>query len=763
MVNPRSFITSLKGQDWYTGQIVTLKELPAKEAEYAELKPPLPEPLERYLQAKGIRLYSHQVEAIEKIRSGENVVITTPTASGKTLAFNLPIFERLYRDKRATALYLYPLKALTNDQLRTIRELERETGLDLKSAVYDGDTPQHLRPRIRERSRVVLTNPYALHEYLPWHYKWQRFFQNLKFVVIDEGHRYRGVFGSNVAMLIRRLRRILNYYGSEPQFILSSATIANPEEFAEKLIGKEFKVISEDGSAHGPKYFIFWNPLKYPARSAHRQTSDLLAFHVESGLQTLCFTISRALAELVARWAKEAAPEREIASYRAGYLPEERREIERGLKEREIDGVAATNALELGMDIGRLDAVIISGYPGTVISVWQQAGRAGRGTDPALVTLVGFENPLDQYFLNHPEELFSRPHEHAIIDLENEHILMGHLLCAAAELPLKQTELDLFGAEEGHLEPLEGKFLQKTSVGWIYRGTVRPVDLVNLESISERRVQILCDGELLETMDYNRALEEAHPGAVLLHQGETYLVKELELERDVAHVAKEELDYYTEALKVSEVSLIRGERSRKAGGQRGPELELGLGLGELRVTERVIGYRIRRYERTREVRELQLPAVEFETVGLWFALPPPLREEIERAGRGWPGGLHGAEHALIAMAPFYAMCDRWDIGGVSTPFDPALEGPGIFIYDGFPGGIGIAEKLYELLPRWVEATYKLVKDCPCVEGCPSCIYSPKCGNQNQPLDKEAAVMILEAIREALTAEAEVKVEVEADS
>ncbi len=750
MVDPRSFISLLEGQDWYSGQIVAVRELPAKEAEYAAearlLEAPLPEPLERYLAARGVRLYSHQVEALERIRSGENVVITTPTASGKTLAFNLPIFERLYKDKKATALYLYPLKALTNDQLRAIRELEEETGLDLEAAVYDGDTPQHLRPKIRERSRIVLTNPYALHEYLPWHYKWQRFFQNLRFVVIDEGHRYRGVFGSNVAMLIRRLRRILNYYGSDPQFILSSATIANPEEFAFKLTGKHFKVISRDGSAHGPKYLIFWNPLKYPARSAHRQTSDLLALHVESGLQTLCFTISRRLAELVARWAKEAAPERKLASYRAGYLPEERREIEQGLKERELDGVATTNALELGVDIGQLDAVIISGYPGTVISTWQQAGRAGRGHEPALVTLVGFENPLDQYFMNHPEEFFSRPHEHAIIDLENEHILMGHLLCAAAELPLRRSELDLFGAKEEDLEPLEQEFLQKTSLGWIYRGTVRPVDLVNLDSISERTVRVICDGELLETMDYNRALEEAHPGAVLLHQGETYLVKELDLERDEALAVKEELDYYTDALKVSKVGLLTERESREVGG-------FELGLGEMRVTERVIGYRIRRYERTLGLKELQLPEVEFETTGLWLALPSSLREEVERAGRGWPGGLHGAEHALIAMAPFYALCDRWDIGGVSTPFDPDLEGPGIFIYDGFPGGIGITEKLYELLPEWVEATYRLVRDCSCEEGCPSCIYSPKCGNQNQPLDKEAAVMILEAIREALTVKA----------
>jgi len=735
-------IERLKQEGWYSGQIVAIHELPAKEPEYAGLKEPLPEPLRRYLDSRGIKLYTHQVEAIERIRAGENVVIATPTASGKTLAFNLPIFERLYHDREATALYIYPLKALTNDQLAVVRELERAVGLDLGASVYDGDTPQHLRPRIRERARLVLTNPHALHQYLPWHHKWRRFFKNLKFVVIDEAHRYRGVFGSNVALLLRRLRRILSYWGADPQFILSSATIANPAEFAEKLTGKGFTVIDRDGAARGPRYFIFWNALKCPKRSVHRQTSDLLALHTQMGLQTLCFTVSRRLAELVARWAREAAPGRRITSYRAGYLPEERREIERALKGRELDGVAATNALELGVDIGGLDAVIISGYPGTVISTWQQAGRAGRGTDPAVVTLVGFENPLDQYFMNHPEELLTRPHEHAIIDLENRYILAGHLLCAAAELPLRRSELASLGASEEHLRPLEeAGLLEGTPAGWIYRGTARPVELVSLEAISERTVQVLCDGELLETIDYQRALEEAHPGAVLLHQGETYLVEELDLDHDVARVTKQELDYYTEALKVSEVRIL-GELERQERGR------LRATLGELRARERVIGYRIRRYDRLLGVRELKLPQVEFETVGVWLTLPEELRQELEERGLDWHGGLHGAEHALIAIAPFYAMSDRWDIGGVSTPLHPDLGSGAIFVYDGYPGGIGITEKLYELLPEWLAAAWKLVRDCPCEEGCPSCIYSPKCGNQNRPLDKEAARLILKELRKA---------------
>lgn len=729
----------IEGRPWYRGQIVAVRSIPARDAEHGEPSMPLVEPLQRYLDARGIRLYAHQAEVIERIRAGQNVFITTPTASGKTLAFNLPILEALQRDPRATALYLYPLKALANDQLRTIQELEAATGIELRAAVYDGDTPEHLRPRIRQRSRLVLTNPYALHQYLPWHHRWRRFFRNLRFVVIDEAHRYRGVFGSNVALLIRRLRRVLQRYGADPQFVLCSATIANPEEFSRKLTGKPFAIVDRDGSPRGPRHFVFWNPLKHPGRSVHRQTSDLLALCVEAGLQTLCFTVSRSLAELVARWARESLPHRRIAAYRAGYLPEERRRIERDLKERRVDAVASTNALELGVDIGGLDAVIISGYPGTAISVWQQAGRAGRGRKPAVVFLVGFENPLDQYFLNHPDELLRRGHEHAIVDPQNAHLLMGHLLCAAAELPLGRSELGFFGAHEEHLRPLEERFLQRTPHGWIYRGTVRPMDLVSLDNLSDRTIEVRCEGELLETLDLPRALEEAHPGAILLHQGETYRVEELDLGRGVAVVRRAEVDHYTEAVKRSEVGVVRPRRGRNLGG-------LQVWLGELHIEERVIGYRLRRYERTLGFKELDLPPVDFETVGLWLLLPDDLRQRVEGAGLGWAGGLHGAEHALIAMAPLQAMCDRWDLGGVSTPVHPDTGGPTIFVYDGFPQGAGIAEKLWELFPAWVKAAHRLVGDCGCEAGCPSCIYSPKCGNHNEPLDKAATSLILSEVQ-----------------
>ncbi len=724
--------------------VVAVKRLPAREAQYAAPNAPLPEPLERFLEARGLKLFTHQVETLEGARRGENVMLTTPTASGKTLAFNLAVFERLHYDPEATALYLYPLKALTQDQLHSLQALERETGIEARAAVYDGDTPEHLRRRIREEARIILTNPYALHQYLPWHHKWRRFWKNLQFIVLDEAHVYRGVFGSNVAFLLRRLRRIVERYGAKPQFILSSATTANPEEHSRKLTGLDFRVIRESGAPQGERFFLLWNPLAYPEHSVHRQTSELLAYLASRGLQTLCFTVSRKLAELVAIWAEELADLKgAIAAYRAGYLPRERREIERKLKTGELQGVASTTALELGIDVGSLDAVIISGYPGTVSSTWQMAGRAGRGTDPSLVVFMGFENPLDQYLLKHPEHLFEKPHEHAIVDLENPYIALGHAMCASAELPLQpQRDRKFLGERVGEaLRSLERqKLVRKTSTGWVYRGMARPVDVVPLDHISERSVTVFCDDHVLEVLEYRRALGEAHPGAVLLHRGETYVIEDLDLQAGIAKAVREEVEHYTDALRSVDLRLRKTLQKRKT--------PWGvLAVGEVDVVERVTAYRVRRYDRTLGVHPLDLPPVEFETVALYFTLPEELERAILERGRDWAGGLHAAEHALIAMTPYHAMCDRWDIGGLSTPHHPDTNAATIFIYDGYPGGIGIAEKVFELFPELVRVTHELVRDCACETGCPSCIYSPKCGNQNEPLDKQAALGILELIKE----------------
>ena len=465
---------------------------------YGNPATPLPATLDSYIRQRGIRLYAHQCDAIDRIRAGKNVIITTPTASGKTLAFNIPVFERLERNPAARALYLYPTKALSNDQLGTVEEMAQFTGIPARAAIYDGDTPQSKRAAIRENSRIILSNPHELHHVLSWHAKWRPLFSGLGFVVIDEAHRYRGVFGSHIALLIRRLVRLCRHYGSHPQFILSTATLANPVEFAARLTGQSCDLVSEDGSPRGRNHFVLYNPFYdgIGERSTHQETKDLLVSCVKENLQTLCFTSSRKMAELVTIWAREDARRsstrlaESIAAYRAGYLPEERRAIERRLKDGGLKGVVSTNALELGIDIGSLDAVIISGYPGTMMSARQQAGRAGRKGGESLAFLVAQANPLDQYFMNHPYQFFSRSHEHAIVDEENPYIVSGHLLCAAAEMPLREdTDREFFGESFSLLvQELESSdLLRRTSRGWVYSGRGRAADAVQLGASPARR------------------------------------------------------------------------------------------------------------------------------------------------------------------------------------------------------------------------------------------------------------------------------------
>ncbi len=456
--------------------------LPAREPVYGEVSD-LESKVEAYLQLKAIQLYQHQSDARTALRAGKNVVITTPTASGKTLAFNIPIFEELERDHSATALYVFPTKALSNDQLKVLEELERICGIPVNPHVYDGDTPSYKRPKIRTTARIVITNPYELHHVLPWHYKWQRFLAHLKFIVLDEAHVYRGVFGSNVALLVRRLRRLCAYYGSDPQFVISTATLANPIEFGERLTGTTFDLITRDGSPRERKYFVLYNPYAHGigTRSAHREVEDVFLLFIRNKLQTLCFTPSRKMAELIALWARNDVREmtpslaERIAAYRAGYLPATRREIEARLKSGSLAGITSTNALELGIDIGSLDAVIMAGYPGTIISTMQQAGRAGRGKGESVATLVGFHDPLDQYFMKHPHALFGGSHEHAIIDLSNEYVTTGHAMCAAAELPLRLPHDEAYFPTllSASLEELERQGLAKnTASGWVYPARV---------------------------------------------------------------------------------------------------------------------------------------------------------------------------------------------------------------------------------------------------------------------------------------------------
>jgi len=740
------FIKSIRRMSSYKKQIVHIQKIPPQQALFAELEKPLPQNIQTCLENRKITFYSHQAEAINKARQGKNVVITTPTASGKTLAFNIPVLEALTNDKKATALYLYPTKALTNDQLKVLRELEKETCIEADANVYDGDTPQHNRAAIRENSRIILTNPYGLHQYLPWHYKWRTFLQNLKFIIIDEAHVYRGVFGSNVAMVLRRLLRICNFYHANPQIIISSATIANPKEHASRLTGKDFEVVSKDGAPRGNKSFVFWNPPTIDAanairRSTHQETKDILTLNILQNLQTLCFTTSRQMAELITRWTKEELTRRSkspniVTAYRAGYLPQERRDIENRLKTKKLVGVVSTNALELGIDIGSLDSVIISGYPGTIISSWQQAGRAGRTNADSIVTLVAFQNPLDQYFMKHPDDFFGRPHENAIIDLHNQYISLGHIMCASSELPISQSDKQFFPEllSESILALEQENLLRKTPRGYVYSGTARTTEVVNLESISHQTVTVTCNGNLLETLTLNKAYQEAHAGAVLLHQGETYICETLDLDQLVAKVRQENVNYYTEALKDVDVAIKKTNEENHN--------KIKAALGELAITEIYHTYLTKTYDEVIKRTPLSLPPLSFSTVGLWFTIPKEIREEIEAQGLDFAGGLHAAEHAMIAMSPIFAMCDRWDIGGLSTPMHPDTGEATIFIYDGFEGGIGISETLHsKIKPLW-EKTLQLIENCECKDGCPSCIYSPKCGNENQPLDKKAASIIL---------------------
>ena len=743
-----SALEALRQSPRFRDRIAHIEVLPAREPEYGELGKPLPAALSRYLDARGIRLYSHQCGAVEALRAGRNVILCTPTASGKTLGFDLPVFETLARDRRAAALFVYPTKALSNDQLKVFREMERVTGIRADAAVYDGDTPVSRRGRIREISRIILTNPHELHHVLPWHSKWERFFRNLRYVVFDEAHRYRGVFGSNVAFVIRRLRRIARFYGASPSFVLSTATLANPQEFGEKLAGLPFDVISGDGSPRGGKTFLFYNPFfdGAGALSPHQETRDLFLYFVKRGLQTLCFTASRRMAELIALWSKEAtkagsALSGQIAAYRAGYLPQERREIEDALKRGLLTGVTSTNALEVGIDIGSLDCVIISGYPGTVLATWQQAGRSGRRNRDALAVLVAFQDPLDQYLMKHPGSFFGKPHEQAIIDLANPYILSGQLLCAVAELPFDAGREDTLPGEAsaGLLPELAAEGLVKeTPHGWVYTGRGRPVEAVGLDHIARDAYRITCEGALLETMDVSQACREAHLGAVLLHQGESYVVRRFDAENRLVEVERRDVDYYTRAIKAVDLEILGTKDMRRMG-------RMIFCLGELEVTETTLGYKVIRDDQVAAREDLELPPLRFPTTGLWFTIPDELRRAIHDRGLSFGGALHALEHAMIAILPFEILCDRWDIGGLSTPGHPGTGEPTIFLYDGYEGGIGLTEKAQGLMDRVARLTLELIRDCPCETGCPACILSPKCGNDNRPMDKQGALLLLEGM------------------
>jgi DEAD/DEAH box helicase domain-containing protein len=753
-----SFLRQLKGRRSYEDQIVHIERIPARRAWYGELERPLPRQLQQALEGAGLgRFYVHQAEAINAIRRREHVIVATPTASGKTLIYNVPVLERCLLNWRTRALYLFPTKALAQDQLRSLEQLLAGDLSRVRVGVYDGDTPRSARTDIRRRASILLTNPDMLHlGILPNHHLWSSFFRNLRYVVIDEAHVYRGVFGSQVGCVLRRLRRVCAAYGNKPQFIACSATIANPAEHIETLAGVSPRVVDRDGAPQGERTFVLWNPpLLDPVtgarRSANTEAANLFARLTQSGVRNLTFARTRRVAELILRYAQEslqaATPDlvARVAAYRAGYMPEERRSLEQALFSGQLIGLTTTSALELGIDVGHLDATVLVGYPGTIASMWQQAGRSGRGEGEALTVLIGLNNPLDQYFMRHPGELFERSHEAARCDPGNRYVLIQHLPCAAYEVPLVPGDEELFGGSHVdamiHLE--ESRRLDYRGDRWFYTGRDYPAQDVGLRTAGGQRVLLLDtsrDDEVIEEIDAMTAYFRAHPGAIYLHQGASYLVTDLNVREGMALLKPIEADYYTQPRELNTMHIVRSLRHR--------ELPSCVAYyGQVRVTSHVVGFS-RKKQFSDEVlsnEPLDLPSQTFETMAVWWDMPSELGYRVIREGGDFAGGLHAVEHGSIAMLPLLAMCDRLDLGGVSTARHADTERPLVCVYDAYPGGVGLAERGFETLETWWMATLEAIRTCPCTAGCPSCIQSPKCGNNNEPLDKAAAVNILEVL------------------
>ena len=725
-------------------EVAYVGEEPARQARTA----PIPDALERCLvaalAAQGIgELYEHQAETWDAAARGEHVILTTGTASGKTLAFNLPVLDALAREPKQRALYLYPTKALAQDQARTLAAL-RVPGV--RPAIYDGDTESERRWQIRKWANLVLTNPDMLHVgVLPHHDRWGDVLQNLRYVVVDEAHVYRGVFGSHVANVLRRLRRAARIYGAAPQFLLASATIANPGELAHSLVGVPTTVVGGDAAPRAERTVVFWNPPLTDEELGLRasplgEASRLMATLVSRGLRTICFAKSRKAAELVHRFTVERLGDRSLAArlapYRAGYTPAQRRDIERRLAGGELLGVSATDALELGIDIGLLDCAISVGFPGTVASLRQQWGRAGR-RGHGLAVLVASEDALDQFFMREPETLLGRRVEAAILDHANPRVLDGHVRAAAFEAPLDADDAPLLG-EAALARAAAIPDLKRTRSGYVWAGRDYPAARTPLRSTSEDSFTVIdvTTGAVLGLVERERAYSTVHSGAVYLHLGEPYLVRELDLEARTALVEPFAGDFYTQAKKETTTAIVEPRRTQR-------RLGLDLSFGAVSVTEQVVAYQRKsmRDGSTLDLTPLDLPGTTFETEAVWYLPEPEMLAGLEREPR-LLGSLHAAEHSMIALLPLWAMCDRWDIGGLSTNLHFQTGRPTVFVYDGHAGGVGIAERGFEVFEGWVADTAKLLAGCPCDRGCPSCVQSPKCGNLNEPLDKAGALDLL---------------------
>ncbi len=763
-------------------QIVTVAHVAGRTATLMDLPPALDAALRGSLARQGIeRLYSHQARSYELLRGagrarGANVVVSTGTASGKSLCFALPVLDTAACEPNARALFLYPTKALAQDQARKLASL----GLDgLTFGIYDGDTPQSQRRQIRQRSGVVLSNPDMLHlGILPSHARWAQFLHDLRFVVLDEAHVYRGVFGSHVAQVIRRLRRLCAAYGSHPVFALASATMAEPLVFAERLVGEPFEVVDHDGAPHPERTVVLWNPpLEDPdsgrRRSSLTEAGGVAAEAMLGGARVIVFAPTRRAAELIFTGVRRrlenrsSAADRRLAErvlpYRAGYTPQQRRDIERRLFEHDLDAVVATSALELGIDVGTLDLSVVVGFPGTMTSLLQRWGRAGRAGHGWAVLVAG-QDALDQFFMRRPERLLDRPVEQAIVDLRNPHVLDAHLQAAAYELPLTETDEAYFGADgmfrAGALAAA-GR-LRRTHAGLAWALPHAPAADVSLRTAGSERFQIVekQTGGILGELDLGRVFRTAHPGAVYLHLGEPYVVRDLDLENGVVLVDGFRGGYYTYP-KTEKNVLVAGQSdvSPLAAGA-------ALFFGSIEVTEQVVAFQKRdgSDDRVLETVPLDLPEETFSTEALWFTVAADLLERTlaaaSQASVEEPvatraaspdeslrigGSLHAAEHALIALLPLVAMCDRWDLGGLSTSWHWQTDQATVFIYDAYPGGIGLSRAGFRSFTALAADAAALIAGCPCESGCPSCVQSPKCGNLNEPLDKLGALALLKAL------------------
>jgi len=750
------------------GQLADYRRLPGRDPTYADCE--LEPRLASALADRGIdRLYRHQVDAIEAVREGRDAVLATPTASGKSLAYTVPAFERAM-ERGGRTLYLGPQNALIADQAESLDTLARDLGFGSRVSVdtYTGRLSKSEKRDVRDRRpTVLLSNPDMLHYgLLPHgHRLWEWLFSSLDLVVIDEIHDYRGVFGSHVALVLRRLARLCDRFGSDPQFVCCSATIGNPVEHAARLTGRAasgFVLVDEETSGRGPRHWLLWNPPEYEGdegsgrrRSSHVETERLFADLVAQGFQTLVFTRARQTAE---RYATESADalrdrgERDLASrieaYQASLRDDRRRDIEDGLHGGDVRGVWSTSALELGVDVGGLDAVLLDGYPGTRMSTFQRAGRAGRGSDPALVALVAGEDQLDQYLMHNPDDLFSGDPERATVDPANDHLRPAHVASAAAENWLSRADEDYFGEgfsdivagleAEGRLERRE----TDDGIRWTHAGDRSPQHETSLRTVDDREIDLLADGDVIATLGFGDALRDAHPGAVYHHQGRSYEVTELDLDRDVATLQSTWADYYTRVLTEKSITVNRDRESTPLSAR--PDTEVR--LADVTVTERVTGFERRDAKRGEVLgREMvDLPETTLSTTALYVTVPGDVETEMRAIG-DFAGGIHAAEHGLISLFPLELLCDRADVGGLSTPHHEHTGASTIFVYDGYPGGVGLTRGGYDRIEPLLARTARLIDECACADGCPACVQSPHCGNANEPLAPDPAVHLLESL------------------